>query len=104
MIARLIWQCELQVGTRRPLDLQACACKDTFESISLAGVLGTERCTFGEDLSIESSKSGVRGVTGTSSTMEEGIQKTQLTFEGVCHLPHEGGYHMKSHRLQNPLN
>lgn len=76
MIARLIWQCELQVGTRRPLDLQACACKDTFESMSLAGVLGTEQCSFGEDLSIESSKSGARGITGTSCTMEEGIQKT----------------------------
>lgn len=36
------------------------------------------------------SRSGVRGGTGTScKTEEEGIQNTELRFEGVCHLPRE---------------
>lgn len=85
---------------RQVLDLQARVCRDTYASV-------TEACRYrtmqlwGRPEHIKS-RSGVRGVTKTlcKTEEEEGIQKIQLQFEGMCHcLVGEGNTW-----LQNALN
>lgn len=87
------------VGQGELLHLPADACRDRVERTTRTGFRYRTMPLWGKPEQRESG-SGVRGGTGTScKTEEEGIQNTELQFEGVCHLPREERYPTKSHRL-----